>query len=166
MAKRPSGDTAADRHGHEHPTPPEPTELRARGRRLTRQRALIWSVLTAETGAHLSAEDIVGRVQRELPSVSPSTVYRNLDVLVAEGLVLRTALGGDRAYYEPAHVHPHHHLVCRSCDGVTHVHSDALGDLTARLRETAGFTLGQDEITLFGTCAACAGGTTRATPAG
>ena len=140
---------------HLHKTGAGPRDLRAKGRRLTRQRALIWEALTSEPEQHLSADDVVERVRAELPQVNASTVYRTLDLLVAEGLVLRTDLGGDRAYYEPAHEHAHHHLVCESCGAVQHLHDEQLGDLRELIRAGTGFVLGTGEITLFGLCAKC-----------
>ena len=89
--------------------------------------------------------------------MTPSTVYRTLDVLVEAGLALRTDLGGDRVFYEPAHEHPHHHLVCERCGAVRHVHDDALGDLRTRVEASSGYTLAPREITLFGTCPDCRG---------
>ena len=118
---------------------------------------MIWEILTAEPDAHLSADAIAERVRARLPQVNASTVYRNLDMLVREGLVLRTDLGGPRAYYEPAHEHSHHHLVCESCGRVVHVHDDVFGDVPERLRSAYGFELGGREVTLFGRCADCAG---------
>ena len=142
-----------DRHVHEAGA--GPSELRAKGRRLTRQRALIWETLTAEPEHHLSADEVVERVRAELPQVNASTIYRTLDLLVAEGLILRTDLGGDRAYYEPAHEHAHHHLVCESCGTVEHLHDDELGDLRERISASTGFALGPGEITLIGLCRNC-----------
>lgn len=141
---------------HSHELPADAALLRARGRRLTRQRLLIWEVLAEEPEQHLSAEHVVERVRVRLPAVNASTVYRTLDLLVAEGVVRRTDLGRDRAYYEPAHEHPHHHLVCERCGAVTHAHDDALGDLAERLASSYGFALGNRELTVFGTCADCA----------
>jgi Fe2+ or Zn2+ uptake regulation protein len=140
-------------HSHEPAT--SAVALRGRGRRLTKQRALIWDALTAERDRHLSADEVVERVRDRMASLSPSTVYRTLDLLVQEGLVLRTDLGGDRAYYEPAHEHLHHHVVCERCGRVAHVHDDVLGDLPARIDAASGFALGKAEITLFGLCPAC-----------
>jgi Fur family transcriptional regulator, ferric uptake regulator len=145
---------------HAHDISAGPSDLRAKGRRLTRQRQLIWEALTAEPERHLSAEDVVERVRARLPNVNPSTVYRTLELLVAEGLLLRTDLGGDRAYYEPAREHAHHHLVCERCGAVQHLHEEELGDLRQRIRAGSGFQLGSGEITLFGVCAACLGGAT------
>lgn len=140
---------------HDHHAPPHPATLRPRGRRLTRQRQAIWAALLAEPDGHLSAENVAERVRAQLPLVNASTVYRTLELLVEEGLLLRTDLGAGRAYYEPARDHPHHHLVCELCGKVAHVHSETFGDLRARIEQGAGFTLGSREITFFGTCASC-----------
>lgn len=142
-------------HGHDHPAPPGPASLRGRGRRLTRQRELIWDALTGTPDTHLSAEQIATHVHQHAPGVNTTTIYRSLDVLVREGLVLRTELGADRSYYEPAHEHRHHHVVCRGCGEVTHLHDDLFGELPARVNAASGYILGNDEITLFGLCPSC-----------
>ena len=141
-------------HEHTH-EPPDADALRQRGRRITRQRALIWEALVAEPDAHLSAEDVAARVREAAPGVNPSTVYRTLELLVEEGLVRRTDLGSSRSFYEPAHEHPHHHVVCERCGAVAHVHDDALGTLAASVEAASGYVLGEREITLFGLCRDC-----------
>ena len=140
---------------HEHAPERGPEALRSQGRRLTRQRQAIWEALVAEPDRHLSADEIVGRVRSQLPDVNPSTVYRTLDLLVDEGLLLRTDLGADRAYYEPAREHPHHHVICERCQTVVHIHDHVLGDLSARVEAASGYTLGSREISFYGLCAAC-----------
>jgi Fe2+ or Zn2+ uptake regulation protein len=142
---------------HTHALPAGDAVLRTRGRRLTRQRRMIWEVLAAEPDRHLSAHEVCERVRATVPSVTPSTVYRTLDVLVEAGLALRTDLGEDRVFYEPAHEHPHHHLVCERCGAVRHVHDEVLGDLGARVEASSGYALAGREITLFGTCPDCRG---------
>jgi Fe2+ or Zn2+ uptake regulation protein len=140
---------------HVHTPSSDPSELRAKGRRLTRQRQLIWETFTADSEQHLSADDVVERARARLPRVNASTIYRTLDLLVEEGFLLRTDLGGDRAYYEPAREHAHHHLVCERCGAVGHLHDEQLGDLRERIGTSSGFLLGSGEITLFGLCASC-----------
>ena len=140
---------------HRHGAPGSPVRLRAPGRRLTRQRQAIWNAVLAEPDRHLSAEDVADRVRKDLPAVNPSTVYRTLGLLVEEGLLLRTDLGGDRSFYEPCREHPHHHLVCERCGTVAHIHDEVLGDLADRVERAAGFLLGAGELSLFGLCSAC-----------
>jgi len=148
-------------HAHIHELGAGPSELRAKGRRMTRQRELIWQALANEPDRHLSAEDVVQLVRAELPHVNPSTVYRTLELLVEEGLLLRTDLGGDRAYFEPARQHAHHHLVCEGCGTVQHLHDEELGDLRRRIERGSGFAIGSAEITFFGLCRACRDAATR-----
>ncbi|MGI8439333.1 MAG: Fur family transcriptional regulator [Thermoleophilaceae bacterium] len=143
------------RHGHRHPAPTGPTLLRERGRRLTRQRRLIWEAFLADPDGHLSAEDVVAWVRAQLSTVNPSTIYRTLELLVEEGLVRRTDLGADRTFFELAREHLHHHVVCARCGAVVHVHDEVLGDLGGRLEAAAGYTLGGGELTIPGVCPAC-----------
>lgn len=142
-----------DHHGHAAPI--DAALLRSRGRRLTRQRALIWEAIVSRGDEHLSADEVVELVRSQLPTLNPSTVYRNLEMLVEEGVVLRTDLGGDRAFYEPAREHRHHHIVCERCGAIVHFHDSVLGDLPARVEAASGYALGVAEVSLFGLCPDC-----------
>jgi Fur family ferric uptake transcriptional regulator len=149
----PSSDQPPSRHTHG--VVADPSQLRSKGKRMTRQRRLIWDTFLTHSDGHLSADDVVERVRDQLRHVNPSTVYRTLDLLVDEGLLLRTDLGSDRAHYELAREHAHHHLVCERCGAITHFHDDVLGDLVKRIKKHSGYTLGDAEITLFGLCRTC-----------
>lgn len=81
-------------------------------RRQTRQRQLVYEAV-ASTDAHPSAEWVYERVRREMPRVSLGTVYRNLQLLVAEGKLKAWSRGRTTRY--DADVMPHDHFVCRSC---------------------------------------------------
>jgi Fur family ferric uptake transcriptional regulator len=139
-------------HTHE---PAGPDALRQRGRRITRQRRLIWDALTAEPESHLSADDLVERVRAQMPKLDPSTVYRTLDLLVREGLVRRTDLGAGRAFYEPAQDHLHHHVVCERCGAVAHLHDEEIGDVRTRVERASGYALSRNDMSFYGLCPAC-----------
>ena len=130
--------------------------LRARGRRITRQRVLIWQALLSRDGSHVDAATLA----EALPGLSAATVYRTLDLLVEEGLVKRTDLGTGRGCWELVGTgpgsHAHHHVVCNRCGRVEHIHDEALGDLAGRIRAASGYFLGPDEITFRGFCDRCA----------
>ena len=125
--------------------------IRAGGRRVTRQRALIWDVLVRAEGGHLSAREVAAA----LPELHQATVYRALDVLVAEGLARRTEIDG-RALYELAAEHLHHHVVCTSCGQVLHVHDEAVRGALQRVAKESGYVLAEEELTFRGLCSACA----------
>src|SRR5499425_1903888 len=85
--------------------------LRARGLRLTGPRRVILEVLRG-TESHPTAEWVHRVVRRRLPRVSLGTVYRNLRLLVAEGLVQE--LPGPHARFD-GNTSEHHHFTCVGC---------------------------------------------------
>jgi len=123
------------------------------GYRLTPQRTMVWDALR-EHGGHLSAEQVCSSVQQRFPHVNKSTVYRTLELLVGLRLVRETRLGTGLRLFEVEEEVPHHHLVCERCGAVTHLHDEDLGSLPVLLTSAQGFL--SREVTVFGTCAACA----------
>lgn len=81
-------------------------------RRRSRQRELVFEAVAA-TDTHPTAEWVHTRVRRRLPRISLGTVYRNLQLLVAEGR-LRSWTRGRTTRYD-ADVAPHDHFCCRRC---------------------------------------------------
>ena len=63
------------------------------GLRLTPQREVLLRVLSKAMG-HPTADDMVQRVRKVLPTVSAATVYRNLQELVREGLIRTLEVAG------------------------------------------------------------------------
>jgi Fe2+ or Zn2+ uptake regulation protein len=133
------------------------TSIRSGGRRVTRQRALIWDVLMRAEGRHLSAREVA----EDLPELHQATVYRALDVLVAEGLARRTEIDG-RALYEIAADHLHHHVVCTSCGAVNHVHDETVRTALQKVARESGYALAEEELTFRGVCPACSSTSLRA----
>jgi Fe2+ or Zn2+ uptake regulation protein len=115
----------------------------------------------AEAGRPLTVDEIVERSTRQ----RPSSVYRNLAVFEAEGVVRRLAGVGDLARFEltEALVGHHHHLACQVCGAMTDVQlphdlERLLDEALAQLARREGFTLSAHELDAVGICAACAGG--------
>ena len=81
-------------------------------RRSTRQRLLIREAVRG-TDSHPTAEWVYEDVRRALPRISLGTVYRNLQVLVAQG-ELKSWTRGGRTRYD-ADLSAHDHFSCREC---------------------------------------------------
>jgi Fur family ferric uptake transcriptional regulator len=123
----------------------------------------------AESGRPLTVDEIVVRAPRQ----RPSSVYRNLAVFEAEGVVRRMAGVGDLARFEltEALVGHHHHLACQVCGAMTDVHLPP--DLERRLDEALA-TLAADEnfavtshvLDAVGVCASCTRARAGARPTG
>jgi Fe2+ or Zn2+ uptake regulation protein len=106
-------------------------------------------------------------VRRRLPRVSLGTVYRNLRLLVAEGLAKE--LPGPHARFD-GNLSEHHHFTCAGCGRIVDVearmaepHSRAL---SARVATRTGLRITHHRIEFFGRCPDCQRkGPARARPA-
>ncbi|MFN3693013.1 MAG: Fur family transcriptional regulator [Candidatus Paceibacteria bacterium] len=87
-------------------------------------------------------------IHHALPHINLTTIYRNLDLFVAEGDVKKITLGGEALYeYQP---HPHHHAVCDECHSV--IHFTAPDEKIKQLLGLQDFTISNLELTVHGIC--------------
>jgi Fe2+ or Zn2+ uptake regulation protein len=129
--------------------------LRGQGLRLTGPRRLVLEVVRA-TESHPTAEWVHRMVRRRLPRVSLGTVYRNLRLLVAQGLVKE--LPGPNARFD-ANTSEHHHFRCLGCGRIVDI-AGALTEpqsraLCGRVAAAGGFTVTHHRIEFYGRCLQC-----------
>jgi Fe2+ or Zn2+ uptake regulation protein len=126
--------------------------LRARGLRLTRPRRIILDVVRA-TDAHPTAAFVFQRVRRRLPRVSLATVYRNLRMLAAEGLLAERA---DQAGLRfDGNIGPHDHFTCLACRRIYDVPARAERTVRRRISTRTGFEVFDHRTEYYGRCGAC-----------
>ncbi len=119
--------------------------------RSTRQRTAIRAAIDA-AGRPLSPQEVLEGAREAVVGMGIATVYRNIKLLVDEGLVQVVTLPGESPRYESAgHAH-HHHFQCNACQRVFDVHQ-CPGDLKGLA--PAGFKVESHELTLYGQCADC-----------
>ncbi|NCT89941.1 transcriptional repressor [Cellulomonas sp. APG4] len=134
--------------------------LRHRGLRVTAPRRAV--LATIGRLPHATAETVLRAVREDLPTVSVQAVYDVLHALTDAGLLRRIEPAGHPARYERRVADNHHHVVCRGCGAVDDVDC-AVGHAPCLTpSSTSGFTVDSAEVTYWGTCPACAGGTTPA----
>jgi Fur family ferric uptake transcriptional regulator len=121
--------------------------LREHGYRVTPPRQRVWQALA--TGGHLTAEEIVGRVNADqADEVNLASVYR--------ALALSSRLGEQSpTTWELAHPDEHFHLVCRVCGAVSHHRGTLVDQVATHLREGHDFEPEDIELVVTGRCAAC-----------
>jgi Fur family ferric uptake transcriptional regulator len=127
--------------------------LRAAGQRVTPQRLVILS--TFRPGEHLSADEVFERVERDLPAMTRSTVYRSLEAFRDAGLLSETDLGQGVRQFELLAKDRHHHLICHGCGAMIELSDDLVQPLRDAVRERHGFAAGIEHLALFGYCSRC-----------
>ncbi|MHB8329822.1 MAG: Fur family transcriptional regulator [Acidimicrobiales bacterium] len=128
--------------------------VRQRGGRVTSARRALLSALLGAEGHHLTAVDLADAVQRAVPDVHLSTIYRSLESLEEMGIVDHAHLGHGRAVYHLAD-EPHQHLMCERCENVVEVPDDVFAELAATLRRAYGFVIRPHHFAVVGRCGRC-----------
>ncbi|HTO69374.1 MAG TPA: transcriptional repressor [Myxococcota bacterium] len=126
--------------------PPRPRRHRSQ------QRERILEFLRASE-AHPTAAQTHQALLRELPNLSLGTVYRNLEVLVAEGVVDEVPSAGGTRY--DGNPKPHHHFICEGCGAIDDLHLVAPRSLAQKLRRARGRSASRIKIEFFGLCESC-----------
>ncbi len=129
--------------------------LRASGHRLTPQRELVLAAV--DTLGHATPDEVYAEVRRHSSSINLSTVYRTLELLDDLGLIRHAHLTDRAPTYHSARGHEHAHLVCRSCRTVISIGRDDIEKALGPLAAEHGFQPDYGHLTVFGTCASCAG---------
>ncbi|MDV0446651.1 Transcriptional regulator PerR [Methanosarcinaceae archaeon Ag5] len=84
-------------------------------KRNTVQKMKILEYLSS-TKSHPTAETVYAEVSKEIPTISLSTVYRNLNMMADNSEILKFEVGNE-AHYD-ADTSFHHHAYCRMCKTV------------------------------------------------
>ncbi len=104
----------------------------------------------------LSAQDIIDCLKKEELVVNKTTVYRELEFFLQEGLIKELHFGDRKKRYERTSLAHHHHLICLTCQKVEDV--EIAGDLCKeekRIMKDTGFIISHHSLEFFGTCSDC-----------
>lgn len=131
--------------------------LEARGERWTGMRAEVFEELSRHT-APVSAYDIADNLSARRGSrVAPNSVYRILDIFVANNLANR--IESANAFLVNTHPGCRHDcvfLICDDCGTASHFDDDKLTGALRAAGEAAGFSDVRPVVELRGLCANCA----------
>ncbi len=104
--------------------------------------------------SHFEAAELWARLQKN-STISFSTVYRTLSLLVQAGLLRVIDLGDPHAHFEVADQAHHEHLVCSQCGRVVEVEDESLNEAIAEVARVRGFLPEGHSLRVFGLCKQC-----------
>lgn len=130
--------------------------LESAGEQWTDMRAAIFGAIAAQSQP-CSAYDIADQVsQARGKRVAPNTVYRILDLFVANNLVRRVeSSNAFIANSHPGCLHDCIFLICDSCGQTTHIDNDQVAGTVRAAASASGFAPARPVIEVRGTCADC-----------
>ncbi|MDQ5902351.1 MAG: Fur family transcriptional regulator, ferric uptake regulator [Patescibacteria group bacterium] len=129
-------------------------ELKTKGIRLTRSRKALISFLVA-AHAPRAIPEIQTSFQKEGIVFHKTTLYRELEFLINEGIVKEVIVSGEKRYYELVGEH-HHHTVCLSCGDIRDiVFRENLLPIEQALSQEDGFQVLEHSLEFFGLCRMC-----------
>lgn len=126
----------------------------------TRQKQSILDCLIERESEHVSADTIRLRLLKQGISVGLTTVYRNLDKLVEQGIAIKyqATQGGSASYQyigENSEHSGHYHLVCLDCGDMVHLHCNIIDDFSKHIKESHDFNLDSLKTVFYGHCTSC-----------
>lgn len=105
--------------------------------------------------SHLTSHEVFERIQKQLPAVNPSTVYRALERLSKLGKVSVSDMGTGSEVYESTEGEIHHHLVCQRCGKIITLEHEQVDPFFTALEGETHFKIVTNHLILFGVCEDC-----------
>jgi len=124
--------------------------------RNTVQRQIILDALR-KLKTHPTIDEIYAAIHQAHPSISISTVYRNLRRLAKDGLIRRISLPDGLERYD-GRAGRHYHFQCKNCGGIFDVdisEPDQLAGINGEVAQKYGFFVDGHEIAFSGLCVHC-----------
>ena len=128
----------------------------------TRQREEILTYLKTVPGKHVTAADVRNHFQAQSVSVGQTTIYRQLEKLVDEGLLKKYFIDEhSSACFEyvdadqHCHSNPCYHCKCEKCGKLIHMDCHEVAELQEHFMDHHHFKINPLRTVFYGLCAEC-----------
>ena len=125
---------------------------------LTGQRKLLLDFLRSHSDRYFSVDEIVQALCKD-HCISKSAVYRNVDMLVREGVLQKSAEKGSRKfvyrYVDNARCVSHLHMKCVQCGSILHMDDEETRIILSAVAKGSSFRIDEKKTMLYGMCVNC-----------
>lgn len=121
--------------------------------RKSKQRERILALLNS-TDSHPTAGWLYDHLKNEFKNLSMGTVYRNLSILVEQGLIKKIDFGSTFDRFD-GNIQPHYHFICECCGAVIDLDMAVEEELNRKAGALSGFLVKWHRAEFFGKCDRC-----------
>lgn len=119
----------------------------------SRQRESIIEYLS-ETKEHPTADMVYTHVRKKYPKISLGTVYRNLNLLVEQGKILKLYCGDGCERFDGC-ILPHNHFICKKCGRVIDLEMESIDHINNIANVCFNGKIDGHTIYFYGICEDC-----------
>ncbi|MBN2535394.1 MAG: transcriptional repressor [Spirochaetales bacterium] len=124
-----------------------------RKRRKSRQRTRIYELIR-DCLEHPTAQWVYDRLRQEFHTVSMGNVYRNIKILIEDGLIRSCEFDDGLVHYD-ATITTHYHFICRQCDSITDISLPVQHEIIKTAQKKTNNIIENHTIQFFGICEKC-----------
>ncbi|MCR5716694.1 MAG: transcriptional repressor [Lachnospiraceae bacterium] len=128
----------------------------------TKQKEILLEFLEASPSPHITAGDVCEYFKSKGSPIGQSTIYRQLERLVDEGIVNKYTIDGNSpACFEYVGEGAHHeketcyHCKCEKCGKLIHLHCEELEEFQIHLLQEHHFKMDPARTVFYGVCDDC-----------
>lgn len=103
---------------------------------------------------HPTADDVYEYVSNLYPNISKGTVYRNLNSLSEEGLILKIEVPNSADRFDQT-TYKHYHIRCIKCNNFEDVNVEYLDNINKEVESKTGYKILNHNIIFSGICSEC-----------
>lgn len=129
----------------------------------TKQREVLLEYLKKKKGSHITVNDVCDFFDKKGEKIGQTTVYRQLEKMVDEGMVNKYIIDGNSPacfeYVGESKMHADgkvcFHCKCEVCGALIHMHCDELNSIKDHLEKDHDFMLNPKRTVFYGVCKKC-----------
>lgn len=128
----------------------------------TKQMTELLIFLKSVQGNHVTVNDICNYFETKGIAIGTTTIYRNLEKLVKEGVVAKYVIDGtSSACFEyignpdDTNISPYYHCKCEKCGKLIHLQCSEVEILKQHMMEHHSFEMNPLRTTFYGLCGSC-----------
>ncbi len=130
--------------------------LKSKGLRMTPSKELLIQFFLDNQKRHISSKELQDHVALHLPDVDRTTIYRNIEKLIALDLIQELHLPKTgKAYQFIFDSKVHHYYICKGCGEIKKGDEKLFNRIEKALKDIHDFSKAQLSVVFYGYCLDC-----------